>query len=469
MSPALRDYALLWSTATASRDSRAKWMFVLVALTLPLVVGMLVWARTGALAEALGYAVRMPVGVYLFAALSFYVPGAIRLNTPANARLVPRMRRRLVELTVFIWGAGTAAMTLLAWDTAISAPIIATATFAWLVGLGLGSAGYQIGTLMQIAVPMTVIARQRVPETLFEQPMFAGIVLLLLALGARTLELMFPNGGDRHWERRQAQQRVIERTSPEGMMRQASRVRLGGALYAAALRRNSTALRAPAVMLAVLGPAMHWTQRYLPLLALTLLALAVVALVRLSGSTTAFAGGWVIGMCQAMLFAQLFTYEQRSQRLADTRTEQSLLRMAAAIPAAPGPFNRQLNASLLRMAVLDWTAVVACLLAVSAFAGAARPNLLLQAQICCLTLPLLSANVRDHARSSGPGLLRLVGALLAALALSLGTGALLYKLAGTPVMPVAAAASTVLAAAVAAWRWRRAVAAPHAFPVGRLA
>lgn len=469
MSPALRDYALIWSAATASRDVRTKWTFALIALTLPLIVGLLVWARTGDLAETLGYAARVPVGVYLFAALTFYVPGAIRLNSPANARLVPRMRRRLVELTVFVWAAGTAAMTLLAWDMPVPAPLIAMATFVWLAGLGLGSAGFQIGTLMQMAVPIAVMTRQSVPDVLFEQPVAAGIALLLLALGARTIELMFPNGGDRHWERRQAQLRVIERASPEGMMRQASRMRLGGALYAAALRRNSTALRAPALVLPVLGPAMHWTQRYLPLLALTALALAVVTLMKLFGSTAGFAGGWVIGMCQAMLFAQLFTYEQRSQRLADTRTEQSLLRMAAAMPADARPFNRQLNASLLRMAALDWAAVVACLLAVSAFADAPGAMLLLQAQICCLTLPLLAANVRDHARTSGSRLLHLVGALLATLAVSLGTGALLQKLAGTPVMPVAAGVSIVLAVAIAAWRWRKALAAPHAFPAGRFA
>lgn len=468
MNPALRDYALLWSAATASRDPHARWLFRFVALVLPLIVGLLSWARTGELAEALNYAARAPVAVYLFAALTYYVPGAIRMNTPANARLVPRMRRRLLELTMLVWAGSVAAALLLAWGTPAPALLAAGATFTWLVSLGLASAGYQLGTYIQTAVLCLIVFRQYLPGIVVDQTVAAGLGLLLLALAALTLDLMFPNGGDRHWERRRAQVRVIERATSEGMLRQASRARFGGS-YVAALRRSSTARRAPAFMLAALGPAMHWTQRYLPLLAAAAVALAAVAAIRLFASATEFAGGWVIGMCQAMLFAQLFTYEQRGQRLADTRTEQSLLRMAPSITAKAHPFNRQLNGSLLRMAVLDWAALVVVLLGIAAFAGANWQQLQLQAQICCLTLPLVAVNVRDHARASRSGVLRLLGWLAAALAVSIGAGALAHALGGTPVLPVAALASIVLAVVVALWRWRAAVAAPHAFPVGRLA
>lgn len=238
MTPALRDYGLLWSTATASRDARAMWAFRLIALTLPLAVGLLAWTHTGSLAQTLGFALRVPVAVLLFAALTFYVPGAIRLNTPANARLVPRMRRRLAELTVLVWSLSTATAVLMAWDTPVPAATVGLATAAWLVGLGLSSAGYQIGSVIQIGLLFGIIWREHVPAMQFGPAAMAGIVLLLLALAARTLELMFPNGGDRHWERRHAQARAIERTRPEGLMRQASSgLRFGRSLYIAALRR----------------------------------------------------------------------------------------------------------------------------------------------------------------------------------------------------------------------------------------
>jgi hypothetical protein len=469
MMPALRNYALLWSTATASRDPRARWMFGAVALGLMLAVGVLVWSRTGALFETLGYTARVPVAVFLFAALTYYMPGAILLNTPANARLVPHMRRRLVRLTVCVWAASTAAAALLGWDTAAPAALIACAAFAWLIGLGLGSAGYQLGGVLQGAVPCLVVGRDYLPEVLFQQPFVAGICLLLLALAARTLDLMFPNGGDRHWERRHAQLRVIERTRPEGMMRQASRARFAGALYAAALRRNSTARRAPAFVLPMLGPALHWTQRYLPLLAIAAVAVVLIVVLKFTGNEAQFARKWLALLCLGMLFAQLFTYGQRGQRLADTATEQSLLRMAPPILAAPLPFNRQLNGSLLRMALLDWSAIVATLLAVSAFAGSTRADLVVLAQLCCLTLPLVGANLRNHARGSGLTILPMVGALVASVACSFGASLLLRHLVNTPLIPVAALVSVVLAAGVVAWRWRAAIAAPHAFPTGRLA
>jgi hypothetical protein len=469
MSPALRDYAVLWPSASASRDPRAKWIFHVVTLALTLTVGFLVWARTGMLFDALKYAVRVPAAVYLFAALTYYVPGAILLNTPANARLVPRMRRRLVELTLGVWVAAVVVAALLAWDTAAPAGLVAVATFAWLIGLGLGSAGYQIGVLMQAAVPLLVISRQVVPEILFAQPFAAGIVLLLLALGARTIDLMFPNGGDRHWTRRRAHARAMERTRPEGLMRQAANARFAGTLYVAALRRNATARRAPGFLLPVLGPALHWTQRYMPLLALVGLAAVLIALVKGFGGDLQFARKWVLLLCQGLLFAQLFTYAQRSQRLADTRTEQSVLRLAPSLPAAARPFNRRLNASLLGMALLDWLAILATLLAVAALAGSPWELLVFLAQICCLTLPLVAANVRNYARHTGSGILLLVAGLVAAVLCSLGVAALLHWLAATPVMPVAASVSIVLAVSVVAWRWRAALDAPHAFPAGRLA
>ena len=466
MSPLLRDYALTWSSATASRDPRSKWMFRGIALGFTLLVGVTVWARTGVLFDAVKYAVRVPVAVYLFAALTHYVPGAVLLNTPVNARLVPRMRRRLLELTLLAWVAITAVATLLAWDTAAPAGLVAFATFAWLVGLGLGSAGYQVGVAMQAAVPLLVVSRQHVPAILFEQPFAMGASLLLLALGARTLELMFPNGGDRHWERRQAHKRAMERTKPEGLMRQAAGARFAGGLYIAALRRNSTRRLAPAFLLPMLGPALHWTQRYLPLAALAVVALI---LLKLAGREASSVQKWLALMCQGLLFAQLFTYAQRGQRLADTRSEQSVLRMAPAFPVAAQHFNRQLNASLLRMAVLDWLAIVATLLAVSGLSGALRSELVFMALASCLTLPLLAANVRNHARHSGSAILHLAGGLALSAAVSIGAGLLVQMLAATPVMPVAALVSAVLALGTVAWRWRAAVSAPHAFPVGRLA
>ncbi|MFC5476959.1 hypothetical protein [Massilia suwonensis] len=470
MSGAVRDYRLLWSAALASRDPRAKWVFRLLALGGPLAVGMLVWMKTGVLVETLAFAARVPVVVFMFAALTYFMPGAVRMNTPETARLVPRMRRRLMQLTILVWATSTAAVVLMVSDTMLPLSVVALATLTWLIGLGLSAGGYQTGALLQVAPLLAAVWRDQLPAVALSPTGAAIAALMLLALAARTLELIFPNGGERHWRRRGAQARAMARTRPEGLLRHVPAMRWSGRLYAGALRRACRQRRhPPAVLLALFGPVLHWSQRYMPLLILLLGAALFTGLFRLFGGMGPFNVKWLGVLCQSLLFAQLFTYGQRTLRLADTRAEQGLLRLAPSVPAAAARFNRQLNGSLLRMALLDWLAIVATLLAMSALAGAPAEALLLQAQAGCFTLPLLAANVRDHARHVRQAVLLLIGGLAASTAFSFGIAWLVQSLAGTPLLPVAAAASIVLALGVVALRWRAAVAAPYAFPAGRFA
>lgn len=469
MNPALRDYRAILHAALASRDRRAMWAIWLLAVGGTLVVGFLVWIKASVLFDALKFAVRVPVGVLLFAALTWYMPGAVRMNTPETARLVPRMRRRLLQLTILAGVTTTALVTLLLADTTLPLLLVPLMTLTWLVGLGLSAAGYQAGSLLQVAPLLGTVWREHLPALTLGPGAAAIAALLLLALAARTLELMFPNGGERHWKRRGAQARAMERTRPEGLLRQAPTMRWASGWYAAALRRASRRDGQPDLLLAVFGPALHWSQRYMPLLAVLAAGAVIVVLAEVFTGAQQFHTKWLAMLSQGLLFAQLFTYGQRTLRLADTRAEQAVLRMAPAIPAASVRFNRQLSAALLRMAVLDWAAIVATLLAISAIAGASFEALLLQVQAGCLTLPLLAANLRDHARHSRQALLLLILGLLASVATSFGVAGLVHYLADTPVLPVAALASIALALAVIAVRWRKAVVAPHAFPVGRFA
>lgn len=469
MSPALRDHRAILRAALASRDRRAMWAIWLLAMGGTLVVGFLVWIKAGVLFDALKFAVRVPVGVLLFAALTWYTPGAVRMNTPETARLVPRMRRRLLQLTILVWATTTALVTLMLADTTLPLSLVPLMTLTWLVGLGLSAAGYQAGSLLQVAPLLGTVWREHLPALTLGPGAAAIAALLLLAVAARTLELMFPNGGERHWKRRGAQARAMERTRPEGLLRQAPTLRWAVGGYAAALRRASRRPRPVDLLLPIFGPALHWTQRYVPLLVILAAALVIRGVFALFGGTGPLGIKWLVLLCEGLLFAQLFIYGQRTLRLADTRVEQAVLRMAPSVPAAAARFNRQLNGSLLRMAFLDWAAIVATLLSVSAIADAPAEALLMQAQAACLTLPLLAANVRDHARNARQAVLLLVLGLGASVAFSFGVSALLHYLLATPVLPVAALASIALAVAVVAVRWRRAVAAPHAFPVGRLA
>lgn len=124
---------------------------------------------------------------------------------------------------------------------------------------------------------------------------------------------------------------------------------------------------------------------------------------------------------------------------------------------------------LLWAGLVEWALVSASVLALVAITGGSGATVWMQACICCLTLPLLASTLRDHAHRSGTGGWWLLLGLLASLGACFLAAAAASRLPGTELMPVAALASLLLAGAVIAWRWRRLVGAPHAFPVGRLA
>ena len=70
---------------------------------------------------------------------------------------------------------------------------------------------------------------------------------------------------------------------------------------------------------------------------------------------------------------------------------------------------------------------------------------------------------------SGGGEWWLFLGLIVSLGGCLAAGVLASRMLGTEILPVAALASVLLAGVAVGWRWRRLAAAPHAFPVGRIA
>jgi hypothetical protein len=214
----------------------------------------------------------------------------------------------------------------------------------------------------------------------------------------------------------------------------------------------------------------HWTQRILPLVFFSGIAAGALVVRNLASADTleAIAGGsWVFA--SSALFVQLFDYERRSMRLAFTRGEQSLAKLAPGIPGCPSVFNRRLAWRLLQASLVEWAVVSILVLGLVALAGTPAPILAMQACACVLTLPLLASNLRDHARSSGSGGWWLFLWLLVSLGVSFLAGAVVHRTLGLPLLQGAALASVPLAAVAVAWRWRRLAGAPHAFPVGRLA
>lgn len=242
-------------------------------------------------------------------------------------------------------------------------------------------------------------------------------------------------------------------------------------MYLSFLRRDCASRDAGKLLGHLLGARGHWSYQALSLLLVTLVGGAALLALRLYGGDTlrvmAANGGWIFAL--GVMLVPLFEHERRNIRLMETRGEQALLRLAPAMPATAGAFNRTLARVQLRSALPGWCMQVAAVLALTLAAGAPLSFHAMQLCACCLTLPLIGTNLRRHARDAGLLGLGPVLTLLLSAAISFAAGAWINARFGLPLTAGAALASILIALVAVPWRWKRSVAAPIAFPVGRLA
>ncbi|HEX9172201.1 MAG TPA: hypothetical protein VF861_06035 [Telluria sp.] len=467
---ALADYRMLWRAAVSQRHPNqvavARRMVPLVTL----VVAALAGAVTHDWVAALSCGLRVPFAVFIYFAVILFVPGAALLNTPVNARLAPRMRRRLMQMTACVWFAGAALPALLLGTSSGSVLLWFLGIGAWIIGFGVARGGYMLGAGLQLAaIVATLEWRDRLAA--FNTPAALSVLaLLLLVVGAGALRAIFPRGGERHWKLRGKLERAAERAKPGALFKSGEGWRIGANWYDAVLRRDCAQHKRGALLLHVLGPASHWTQLCLGLgLVLALLALIKLLLAPLASAEiidTAAGIGWVLLI--TLMFMQQAVLQRTLARLAATPGEQALLRMAP-LSAPAAQFNRQLGAVLLRSGLRDWALITAAILGATALTGASAYTLMMQACLCCLGLPLVAVLLRDHSKHTGiPGWWMFLSGVGTAL-LSGAAGWFAFRVLGLIGWPVMALTSAILAVLAVWWRWRLMLAAPVAFPVGRLA
>jgi len=474
MKAVLRDYHVLWRMALSARHGYARAFLLSITALASLSVGALVYLKTSDAGTAIGLAVRIVAGGLMSGYVMYFLAGAARLNTPLHARLVPRMRRRLIQLTAASWGAATGAAGLLAWGTPVSPAFILLGMGTWLASLGLARSGHRAGMVLQFmffpvfALPgLGAFARQH----LAQGPGFAMAAVLLLALGVFALKTMFMDGGDRHYALRTAQKFQAERLTREGQFKARDPNPLAMRIYLAALRRNSAGHDGRKLLAHLFGAREHWTQQVLMLGGAALLSgVAVFALRQFGGETLRdMLAELAPTFASALFIASLFASERSNIRLMQTRGEQALLRLAPVMPTRAPLFNRRLARLLLTNAALGWCVLLAAALLVTLASGAPASALFRQACLACLMLPLIGTNLRRHAVDAGPLGLGPILCLFASCAASFGASALMARVFGTPLLMGAALTSVLIAAIVVPWRWKRSVEAPIAFPVGRLA
>lgn len=467
---ALADYRMLWQAAVSQRHPVQMGVAWRMVPLVTLVVMGLAGAVTRDWATALSLGLRVPFAVLMYFAVVLFIPSAALLNTPVNAHLVPHMRRRLMQMAGFAWLVSAAVPALVLGTNAGSVLLWFLAIGVWIIGFGVARGGYLAGAGLQMAAIIATLVGREQLGALNTPAVLMLAAAGLVAAGAGALQLIFPRGGERHWKLRAKVERVAERSRNGGQFKSSQVWRLGANLYGAVLRRDCARRRFGALLLHVLGPTTHWTQLCLQfglLLAAAVLAKLLLAPFASAESLDIAAGmGWMIAI--TLLFMQQINLERVLARLAATPHEQALLRMAP-LSAPAAQFNRQLGAALLRHALLDWAAISAAIMCATALTGASAYTLMRQACLCCLGLPLVAAVLRNHARHTGMlGWWMFLSSNAAAL-LSGAAGWFAFRMLDLPGWPVMALTSIVLALLVVTWRWRRMVAAPVAFPVGRLA
>jgi len=472
MNAALRDYHLLWRMALSIRHARTNTILFGFAVFAALCVGALVQLEEREPLHTASAAVRVALASLLGGWMVYFVPGAVKLNTPFTARMVPRMRRRLMGLTTLVWAIATASATLMSFDTRMVPAFVFLGTGSWIAAYGLGLSGHRAAGAVQCALVFPVVFNSSLPAGLFDS--LAGLAvatLLMLALGAFALQAMFMNGGEKHYAACEARALQSERLSAAGQFRERKERKFGAALYLRVLRRDCRARDSGRLLGHLMGAQNHWVYRAIMLGRVVAVAACALLGMRLFASVDtkdmAAATGWIFA--SALLLVPLFDSERRNVRLKDTAAEQALFRLAPAMPGAAPAFNRKVDGVLLRGALLEWAMLAGTVLILSAMSGASASSMFMQACFCCLTLPLVGASLRNHAHRAGLLGWRLFLGAAASIGTSVAAGVALERALGLPLTAGAALASIVIALAVVAGGFARSRTAPFAFPAGRLA
>lgn len=469
MNTRLQDYRLLWRAAISHTNPFASPIvrFGLLFIVLLSIVGQ--WLKHGA-AGGLRWG-WLALCFSLLAVWAYrFVPGAVQLNAPANAKLVPRARQRLIELFCLLWFAGVAGLVVTRYlDGGTGLMVL------WCVAMSLGSAlaaaGHPAGmAVLSAAFFLTLLGNKLPPAVgdVLSHPA-SMVLLMLLSTGAAAIVawLVFPAAGERHWRMVARRARMPDAAGKPGDRTGKPPVPKRARWYAATLRRDCARRNPRRLVLHALGHTHHPDELVMGLgmLSATVFALGTFISWRAGDEVTAGIG-WLFA---CTLLAVPFAANLRLSRLLAAYTdEQALVRLAPSMPSTAPAFNRHLAQALLVHGLQGWTLATAAALALAALAGTERGKLLDLACVCCLMLPMVAVPLRDYAvRMNASSMIPIV-LLLASVCVSAAFGFAARLFLGAQVLPAAAIASIALAAFGARQGLRIMERSPCAFPAGRI-
>ncbi len=404
--------------------------------------------------------------------MALFVPASILLNSPANARLVPRQRRRLMQMAAGCWFLVAAGMTFASMEwavfPAVGLPLIGFA----LMRAGRGEAGLLFivglnwGTLTRYVLPPAVV------DAVGSDAGLWILSALMLPMGVWALRTLYPAGGDRHLAGRSEQVRRVDQQSRHGIDNSGVGGWLGGwtttHIYARMLQRDLRRPHPGKLLMHALGPAAHWSAWTGSVAVALGLSLAVRLLLVWRGEGRlhhSLDGGIGIALTAAVIII-VFGTAVFSQQIRKTGGEQALLRMTP-LAGQAALLNRRVAQQLLEGALRNWLMQTAAIMAAAVLIGGDLALVLRLAALCVLAGQVAMAGLLDDFAGEGGWSLSLaLGVGLVALA-ELLVALLLEKLSGVSVWAWVA----LIAGGAGAWQlrrsWRAMLAAAPAFPAGR--
>jgi hypothetical protein len=477
---AFHEVQRIWNVSTVQRDPRAiRFMsgFAMLLTAAVPIVAINALVREHTLPVLLLLRILLGIGGFwmMIVWIWLFVPSAVTMNSAANARLMPRQRRRLLQMAVGGWLATVLALTLALGEWA-AFPFIGL----YVLGFALMRAGHMAALALTILpgfwpILSKVVLPAPVAQALAKGVGLSLVVLAVMACGVLALARIVPAAGDRHLAARGEQ---LKRMNCFGVGGWASASQHKGFMtainlstYFAILRRDSRAPRPDAMLMHALGPAGHWSAWLTSIVVIALLHLAAytVVLVRGEAATRSFIDGFSYGGLSGLAFMIAFGTAHIRQQLDRTRGEQALL-LLTPLAGDKAALNRRLAVRLLQGALLQWVLLVGVVLAMGSLFGGAD-LLLRQFALCCLGGQVaLGSLFGDFSRSPKVGIARamLLGMLVVVEALAAaGLGWLGGAVAHwTWVWLIA---FSVSGGTFLVWRgWKTLMRAPVAFPAGRL-
>lgn len=479
MNPALQDFRMIWRAAAAQREAQTVRIMGLGlgAVAICAAILMASAAAMGTLGSVQG--LRLLIGftsLVLVLVWSFlFVPGSIRMNSPANAWLLPRQRCRLLQMTTAYWLLVTAGMAF-----GIGHWIAVPAVALSVLGFALLCAGNKhVVILLVLGGNWPWLSRVVLPPA-WTDAATGGLAALVLAIlvvpvAVWSLRWLYPARGDAYIARRADQIRrvshfdqcgVDKQPAPDGMAWHGNL-----AFYLVALRCNLRRADPGAMLLHALGPSAHWTAWIGGLVTLLIIGGAIrLVLVWTHAAGVQSLVGWMMSVGPAMLALTIaFSTAQYGQQLRRTQGEQALLRLTP-LAGDAALLNRRLAGRVLRQALGCWAALTVAMLAVSLLIDAGPDALLRQLGLCSLAGQVaMMGLLGDYANGTGGWHLMLglrAGALAAVQALvAVGLGGL----TGTTAWPWLVLLPLTVCCVLLRLDWQRMLAAPPAFPAGRMA